>query len=834
MGPTSTRECSIDMKERSPKHAVRTRRIQSSKAATIFQRGLSFAACGVIVLGSALTVGAAGKVDVSKLPAPSSQTIEFSRDIAPIFEKTCYRCHGPERPKSRFRLDTRPTALKGGENGVDIKPGQSADSPLIHYVAGLVEDMQMPPEGKGDPLTPQQIGLLRAWIDQGARYSETNVTVKTTFSVSPTLRWVTVSGNAALFREHNWRSSDWSGGIEEFSVEERINADTKFKTEGHAIFGDDDFAVKLSLDKDDVGFIHGGVEQFRKFSDDGGGYYGGFASPQYHSGKDLSLDVGRSWIDFGLTLPDWPRMVLGYEYQYREGTKSLLEWGDVTEGVVTKQIYPTFKEVSEKTHILKFDISHDIAGFHLENNFRGEFYDLDTRRYTPVGTVTGPLILGPRQITQEGESHFQAVNTFHLNKQVFDWLYASGGYFYSRLDGDANLQQQSLNAAGGMANGQFWNAPKIMLNQDSHIFNANVLLGPWADLTFSGGVQSQWTTQSQFGDPSLDIYFDPGFGIPPAYITNATILASTIGKFANEENFGTRYTGLPFTTLFADARFQQQQIGQQEEQIGGGYDFSRDTDAQGDTREYRAGFTVSPWNRVSLTADARHGERYWDYHHLRDESFGFINDGYSAFIRNRRTLSDEAGAKLTVRPTRWLRTTFGYKIFAIDSRTATDPYVDSFTGAVITTGSPNLSGNKDGEVFSLNAMITPAPRFYFSSTFAFERSRLETGQSVIAPYRGETFHVFNSARFALNPKTDLDASYLFSYADYGENNAINPLPLGIEYTRHGVQFGVSRRIKTNMMARLQYGFFWYNEPSSGELNDYTAHSILASFSMRLP
>src|SRR6185369_12348857 len=64
----------------------------------------------------------------------------------------------------------RARALQGGERGVDILPGDSAKSPLIHYVSRLVEDMEMPPDGKGRALTPEKIGLLRAWIDQGAAW----------------------------------------------------------------------------------------------------------------------------------------------------------------------------------------------------------------------------------------------------------------------------------------------------------------------------------------------------------------------------------------------------------------------------------------------------------------------------------------------------------------------------------------------------------------------------------------------------------------------------------------------------------------------------------------
>ena len=115
-------------------------------------------------------------IDAAKLPPATSRPIDFTKDIRPIFEAHCYQCHGPEKQKSDFRLDVKSFALKGGEHGQDIIPGKSAQSPLIHFVAGLVEDMRMPP--KGDGLAAGQIGLLRAWIDQGADWPEDTATTK--------------------------------------------------------------------------------------------------------------------------------------------------------------------------------------------------------------------------------------------------------------------------------------------------------------------------------------------------------------------------------------------------------------------------------------------------------------------------------------------------------------------------------------------------------------------------------------------------------------------------------------------------------------------------------
>ena len=120
---------------------------------------------------------AAPVLDLTKLPAAATRKVDFVKDIQPIFEKSCQSCHGAEKQKGSYRLDSMETAFKGGENYTPaIQPTNSAGSPLIHLVAGLVADMKMPQ--KGDPLSAEQIGLLRAWIDQGAIWPHDPKSVK--------------------------------------------------------------------------------------------------------------------------------------------------------------------------------------------------------------------------------------------------------------------------------------------------------------------------------------------------------------------------------------------------------------------------------------------------------------------------------------------------------------------------------------------------------------------------------------------------------------------------------------------------------------------------------
>jgi hypothetical protein len=92
----------------------------------------------------------------------------------------------------------------------------------------------------------------------------------------------------------------------------------------------------------------------------------------------------------------------------------------------------------------------------------------------------------------------------------------------------------------------------------------------------------------------------------------------------------------------------------------------------------------------------------------------------------------------------------------------------------------------------------------------------------------------SSANFVLSKSTDLHATYSFSRADYRQHNEADGLPLGIFYDRHAVMAGITRRLLKNMTGTLQYGFFYYHEPTSGGANNYTAHAVLASLNVAMP
>ncbi|MBL9136829.1 MAG: ankyrin repeat domain-containing protein [Verrucomicrobiales bacterium] len=130
-----------------------------------------------------LIASTAWKPTRSLEPAPERQahlavsgSVDFPRDIRPILERSCVRCHSGEKPKGGYALTTRELALKGGQSGEPgLIPGSAERSALLRFVQDQVEDLEMPPvakRGTFPALTKDEVARLRAWVDEGARWPE--------------------------------------------------------------------------------------------------------------------------------------------------------------------------------------------------------------------------------------------------------------------------------------------------------------------------------------------------------------------------------------------------------------------------------------------------------------------------------------------------------------------------------------------------------------------------------------------------------------------------------------------------------------------------------------
>src|SRR5258708_6823269 len=130
------------------------------------RRTLSYPTLGLLLSAAAFAE--------TKLPAPATFSIDFDKHVQPILAEKCFGCHGARQQQSGLRLDKRQNALRGGDYGPVILPGRSSESKLILRLVDGDGGLQMPPTGA---LSSEEIGILRAWIDQGAEFADVEMKV---------------------------------------------------------------------------------------------------------------------------------------------------------------------------------------------------------------------------------------------------------------------------------------------------------------------------------------------------------------------------------------------------------------------------------------------------------------------------------------------------------------------------------------------------------------------------------------------------------------------------------------------------------------------------------
>ncbi|HKQ40531.1 MAG TPA: c-type cytochrome domain-containing protein [Verrucomicrobiae bacterium] len=93
--------------------------------------------------------------------------VDFAKDIKPIFDQNCIKCHGEEKQKGKLRLDIKDAAIKGGKTGPAFVTGNAEKSEMVRRITLPKSDDDFMPS-EGEPLTKAQIDLIREWINQGA------------------------------------------------------------------------------------------------------------------------------------------------------------------------------------------------------------------------------------------------------------------------------------------------------------------------------------------------------------------------------------------------------------------------------------------------------------------------------------------------------------------------------------------------------------------------------------------------------------------------------------------------------------------------------------------
>jgi hypothetical protein len=660
-------------------------------------------------------------------------------------------------------------------------------------------------------------------------------------TLTPMVRGIYVDGNQNTFAEHEWLQQGVSGGLAEFEYVNDSEESGKLEVSGKSILGEQDYELSLEYTApDNSWYLKAGGENSRKYFDDTGWYTNRFQRIRqphgYRIDENLYLDIGRAWFEVGLTPEDGPKIVLGYEYLYKQGTKSHTQYNGVREDVdggapvvnVTKYIYPGFKEVNEDVHILSLDVSHTFDnGLFVQDVLTFEVSDTDTWRTDRVPATVGNTNTQDRDVA-EGYEHQQLTNALALEKQVNEWLNVSGGYQYSRLHGVVDYWMDTIPYTAQRA--KRWFSEDANVENESHLFNVSALATPIEDLALSAGIQFEVSEADADAHLRWDeiVDTDPG---PPVVLAPAEpeVTARTHRNLIGlEESLEARYTGISYTTLYAQATWKQEnfELGEFVTEDGVEYTDKR-TDSDSDEERYRLGMTVSPLK--SMVAGLYYQKTYKQnvYSHDRDIQEGG-STGYGAFIDGQEFETDEIGLRLTVQHAAWLRSFYKYQLVATDIHTETND---------VAPGGRAFSGNYDANVYTVGATVLPTDDLTLTGSLSYRDQRTSmpdwTNETVIVSNHSDVYVLWLGGRYQLvEEKTALRCWLQFDKADNDQSEITRTgIPYGVNYERVEAGLGLDHQFTEKLSGTLEYTFWDYYDRNMDDLTGYTAHGLMASLKM---
>jgi hypothetical protein len=626
----------------------------------------------------------------------------------------------------------------------------------------------------------------------------------------PAFRYSTVKGDAGKFQEDWWIREHWAGGFDELSFERRFRNDFSLSFDGRMIVPEEDYRFRLKLGREDAGYFLADYTEFRKYFDGTGGFYEPFEAAPFELENDLRLDLGSILLEAGLTRPGLPKVTVWYEHRFKEGNKSLLEWGRVIEEGVSKNIFPSFKNIDEKTDILGLRVEHRIGKVHVGDDFHYERHRTDTTRLDEERNLDGGTA---KTITvSENYSHETFYNAFRMESFLKERFYCSLGYLYSRLRGDAGLRIDTVPFGPGPFDNN-WFTRAVQVRHNSHVLNLNTMAGPFKDFAIYGGIKAE-TTESEGDADAVLLQIVPALGP----VSPEALIVSNKDKSALEETLGVRFTGLRYTTIYAEGKWLQGKIDLFEQELeDGALGFERLTDTDRSDRRYAFGLNTSPVRGATFSLRYRRSFTNNDYDHLVDS-----DPGYSALISNQDFTKDELSARLSFRPLSWANVSLMYRLLSLDTDTAYETIPPSSV----------RSGKYDANIYSIRVAVRPAARVHLTGLFSFQDAKstaFDNGSPSLVTWEGDVFSILLTAGYSIDEQTGLTLEYLFSRSDNAQENILDGLPLGVDNRRHGLRLGLSRQMTDKAQAHFQYGYYRYDDESSGGADDYRAHVFLLSF-----
>jgi hypothetical protein len=693
---------------------------------------------------------------------------------------------------------------------------------------------------------------------------------------------LSINGDAAQFKQEHRMSGDVFGGIQDLHYEQTVGKNGQFSIDGHAIFDNHDYDVKMELSQPGLGYIRGGYTEFRSWYDGNGGFFpvnGQFFTPP---NQEMELDRGEAWVELGLRMPKLPEITLHYSHQFRDGRKDSTIWGDtILTGLPlpppatnnpTRKIAPAFRDINETRDIFSADILQNFGKTDIGLGMRYEHSEVDDRLQLErnAGQLP-PVVAAPgaqRFITNNERNNLDAYNGHVTTETRFsDSLWLTSAYSYSTLT--SNISGTRIIGSGYDS---MYGDPILTLQSndhgvlnlsgvsqvDEHVANLNLMWLPAKNLTVLAAFRythEDKDSAATFLDTNTTANTAPftpanpagGFHRAPIPVMRAADTADMFDNFA--ETLELRYAGIANWLFYGRGEWEEEDGNVREHEVVGPSDqgsLNKDTNLF--WQKYTVGANWYPMATLNLAGQYYRKIADYDNHFISELAVPPV----AGSERNQRLLSqqldtDDVNFRVTWRPkipaklgTLALVTRYDFMRGTIDGQWAVSP---TATGVAPTN---TILASQQSAVIT-NHMISesitwnPCARLYLQGNVSYVLNTTDTpadfnlipnASVTVLDFKNDYWTAGAAAGFALDQKTDLRAEYSYYRADNYDNNALVALPYGMGATEHTVSASISRQITKNVRLKVQYSYFNYTDQTSGGHNNYEAHSIFSSLQFR--
>lgn len=665
--------------------------------------------------------------------------------------------------------------------------------------------------------------------------------------------WVTIgaghfftSGDDAQFmRRHQLRAGTF-GGIEDFHWEQPIQKKGLFSIDGRGISDNHDYSLKLDLSHPDIGYVRGGYREFRTWYDGSGGF-----SPASNAwvtlyNEELHIDRSQTWIEGGLTLPDWPVFTVRYSYDVRNGMKDSTIWGDYSlsgNNANLRSIVPTFRDIDERRHTIDADVRHTVGNTSFGIGLRYERDDLDNslniarRPGDPTRT---------RTVTQTDDVDTDIFNAHgFVERRIHPKLLFTMGGSYTRLDTDIGGSRIYGPAAPGgplnpQANDEGFRDLSGGSRVDQYVANLNLMLTPWENVAIVPALRIEH--QDQVGK---SLFTETRVTNAAAPVSLTDVLNNRERSFIDvTESLELRYTGFTNWSLYARGEWLEGQGSLKESEFDvvdegvGPVQLQRDTDSERFVQKYTVGANWYPHRKANFGAQYYYRSRRNDYDHVIDSAVfnpPATNNLYPAFIREHKFNTHDVNVRMTLRPLMNLTliSRYDFQVTSYDMR-----------GDINSFGIPLArieSAEATSHILSQSVSWNPLPRLYTQGSISYALQHTDTpassltgtASSLVQNAENDYWNASTLIGYALTEKSDLQTQYFYYRADnYNVSNASVGLPYGAGAEQHGVTLTLLNRLRKNLIWKIQYGYFTGHDETSGGHNDYIAHLVYSSVQYR--